>query len=263
MSSRRIIAIVIRHLYVWPRSLERLTWNFGWPFLDLIIWGLTMSYIQKTSQLSLSLINMMLGAVVFWTIVHRAQNEVSTNFLDEAWNRNLINIFSTPLTKFEFIVASVILNLIKLTFTLVSLIFGAYIFYKFNIISSFNLYIPFLWINLLLAGWSIGFIVIGLILRFGYSVAELAWAIAIIIQPFSAVFYPLTALPVWAQKIALLLPTTYVFEEMRRIIFEGRIIWTNLLTSFGLNIIYLFLSLVFFFFMFENARVNGRLVKLN
>lgn len=263
MNRHRIFAIVMRHLYIWPRSLERLTWNFGWPFLDLVIWGLTMNYIQKTSQSTLSLINLMLGAIIFWTIVHRAQNEVSTNFLDEAWNRNLINIFSSPLTKYEFLIATVILNCIKLFFTLTSLTLGAYLFYKFNVISSFGLYIPFLLVNLLIVGWSIGFVVVGLILRFGFTVAELAWAIAIVIQPFSCVFYPLSALPSWAQKIALLLPSTYVFEEMRRINFNGQVIWSNLLISFGLNIVYLALSLWFFNLMFEKAREHGRLVKLN
>lgn len=263
MSSKRIYAMVVRHLYVWPRSLERLTWNFGWPLLDLAIWGLTMDYLQKTSQTNFSLINLVLGAIILWTIVQRAQNEVSANFLDEAYNRNIINIFSTPLTRFEFLMAMIILNCIKLFFTLVSMTLGAYIFYKFNIISTFGLFIPFLFFNLLVIGWSIGFFVIGLILRFGYSVAELAWAIAILVQPFSCVFYPLSALPYWAQKIALSLPTVYIFEEMRRIIFSGKVIWNNLLISFGLNILYLLLALWFFNYMFEKAREHGRLIKLN
>lgn len=263
MNKTRIFAMVIRHLYIWPRTLERLMWNFGWPFLDLIIWGLTMSYLQRVSLATVSMVTFILGGVILWTILWRAQNEVAVNFLDEAWNHNLINIFSSPLKPGEFLISMLIINSIKLFFTITSLTIAAFIFYKFNFISSFGIYLPILLLNLLLIGWIVGFFVIGIILRFGFSVAELAWAIAFIVQPFSCVFYPLSSLPLWAQKIALLLPSSYVFEEMRRILFTGGVNWNNLFISFSLNIFWLILSLWFFRLMFENARIHGRLVKLN
>lgn len=263
MSIRRIMAIVIRHLYIWPRSLERFMWSFGWPFLEIVIWGLTMSYIQKQFTNSFSLITIMLGGVIFWNIIMRTQNEISVNFLDEGWNKNLINIFATPLTPGEFLVAMVIINIFKLFFTVMALTSAGFFFYKFNMISSFGIYIPFLLINLLMMGWSIGFIVTACIMRFGFSVQELAWAIAVIIQPFSCVFYPLSSLPVWAQIVARFFPSSYIFEEMRRILFQGSIDWKNIVFSFSLNILYLIISLVFFQMMYEAARVHGKLVKLN
>ena len=263
MSSRRIFAIVIRHLYIWPRSLERVMWSFGWPFLDIVIWGLTMSYFQKSSSSSFSIINVILGGLIFWTVIWRTQNEMAVSLLDEAWNKNLINIFSTPLQPVEFLIAIIILNFIKLSLTILALTSASWIFYQFNIISSFGFYIPFLLLNLLMIGWSFGLFVLGLVLRFGYTVQELAWAMVVFIQPFSCVFYPLSALPVWAQKIALVIPSSYVFEEMRRVLYTNTVNWTNLLLSFLLNLIYLILSLWFFYLMFEKAREHGRLVKLN
>lgn len=263
MSKTRILAVVIRHLYIWPRSLERIMWTLGWPIFDLIIWGLTMRYLQTASLASFSLITFILGGVIFWTIVWRVQNDISVNFLDEAWNKNLINIFSSPLSQWEFLVAMIILGLIRVVFTVFTLTIGALILYQFNLLNSFGFYIPFLIINLLLFGWIFGFLVNSFILRFGYQVAEFAWALIALVQPFSCVFYPLSSLPFWAQKIALLLPTTYVFEEMRRILFTGGVNWNNLLISFSLNIFYLILSLWFFRLMFESAREHGRLVKLN
>jgi hypothetical protein len=103
MNSQRIIAIVIRHLYIWPRSFERWMGALGWPFFDLVIWGLTISYLQKYSQASFSLLTFMLGGLIFWTIVWRVQNDISVNFLDEAWNKNLagsVNINSLFLSFF-------------------------------------------------------------------------------------------------------------------------------------------------------------------
>lgn len=263
MNKNRILAIIIRHLYIWPRSLERLTGTFGWPLLDLVIWGLMSSYLNKSLILNVSLVTIFLGGLIFWTFTWRTQNDVSVNFLDEAWNKNLINLFASPLTAGEFLVAMIGLSIVKLTFTAISLFIGAFILYHFNFIGTFGLYTPLLMINLLLFGWSYGFLVNGLILRFGYSVQELAWVFIGLIQPFSCVFYPLSALPDWAQKIALILPTTYVFEEMRRILFTGQINWINLLISFSLNLVYLILGLIFFRLMYEKAREYGRLVKLN
>ena len=40
-----------------------------------------------------------------------------------------------------------------------------------------------------------------------------------IFAPFSAVFYPITALPQWAQNISWCLPTTYIFEGMRILLY--------------------------------------------
>lgn len=257
------MAMVIRHLYMWPRSLERLMGSFGWPVLEITIWGLTMSYFQKDFLNNVSILSVILGSLIMWQIVARTQTETSVIFLDEIWNKNLINIFSSPLTKAEFLVSIVILNLIKISFTILSLSIIGILFYKFNFISSFGFYIPFLLFNLFVTGWSVGFFVIGMIMRFGYKVQELAWSIVLLVQPFSCVFYPVSTLPIWAQYITKLLPTSYLFEEMRNILSSQPINQANLNMSFILNIMYLTLSIWFFSRMFEKGREYGRLVKLN
>lgn len=263
MNIKRIFAMVIRHLYVWPRNLDRLMGSFGWPILEITIWGLTMSYFQKNLLNSASLLTVILGSVMMWQILARTQTEISVVFLDEVWNKNLINIFSSPLTKNEFLVSIIILNTIKIIFTISSLIVVALFYYKFNLINSFGMYLPFLFLNLFLFGWSVGFFVIGVILRFGYRVQELAWAIFLVTQPFSCVFYPISALPAWAKSIAMILPSSYLFEEMRSILSKNPVNMSNLFISFFLNIVYLILSIWFFSRMFEKAREHGRLVKLN
>src|SRR3990172_396060 len=266
MSIQRIFAIVIRHIYVWPRNMERLMWSFGWPFVDIVIWGVTMSYLQKSATSSFSFVNVILGGLILWTIIWRTANEMAINFLDEVWNKNLINVFSTPLRPAEFILAMVILNFIKLTLTIIFMTIASWLFYKFNIIASFGFFLPILFFNLLMTGLAFGLFVLALILRFGVSVQELAWSLVAFIQPFSCVFYPLSALPEWGQKIAKFIPSTYVFEEMRTILFaksdliaKNTVNWSNLWISMILNTIYLTFALWFFYQMFENARENGRL----
>ena len=255
--------MVIRHMYLWPKSFERLMGTLGWPFLELTIWGLTMSYLQSNLMNSVSLVTVFLGGLIFWQFVTRTEVETALNFLEEVWNKNLINIFASPLTKAEFLISTVISNLIKLSFTASMLTLVSWFFYQFNILKTFGFLMPFILINLCLTGWIVSFFVIGMVLRFGYKAQELAWAITLLVQPFSCVFYPLSALPTWAQNIAKVFPTSYVFEEMRRFLYEGSINKSNLLFAFLLNLTYLIISIWFFSMMFEKAREHGRLVKLN
>lgn len=261
MNSQRIFAIVIRNLYVWPRGMERFMWSVGWPLLDLLVWGITTSYLQKNFMLTPSFTTIILGGIIFWGIASRVQLELSITFMEEMWNRNLINIFSSPLSISEFIVAAIILGVIKFLFTVSILLSVALFAYNFNIFI-FNWYLPVFLFSLILFGWAFGFLVMGLLIRFGRNMEEFAWSLIHFFQPFVCIYYPLSSLPGWAQWIGKLLPPTYIFEEMRRYMTSGIIETGNILISFILNLVYMILALLFLKLMFEQARETGRLTKL-
>jgi ABC-2 type transport system permease protein len=102
-----------------------------------------------------------------------------------------------------------------------------------------------------------GFTASGLIIYYGRRLQGLAWMLGIALAPFSAVFYPVSVLPHWAQGVAAALPMTYVFEGMRQIIGGGSLPRSALLLSFGLNLLYLVLSILFFGGMYERSRAKG------
>ena len=102
----------------------------------------------------------------------------------------------------------------------------------------------------------VGFIVSGLVLRYGQAFEELAWAIIFIILPFSCVYYPLSSLPDLIQKIATILPTVHIFESMRLILIEQKIITGNFILIISLNVFYITLS-INFLKMIEVAREKG------
>ena len=70
-------------------------------------------------------------------------------------------------------------------------------------------------------------------------------------------YYPVEVLPGWAQVIGRALPMTYVFEGMRKVLRGGPMPMRDLLISFGLNSVYLALSILFFGWMFERSRTKG------
>lgn len=255
-SWQRVWAVVMRHMYLYVRSLDRMADSVYWPVMDIIIWGVTSRWLMSAQTDVPNLVLMVLTGLVFWQIVWRANYEISVNLLEEFWNQNLVNLFSTPLTVYEWIGSVMVLGFIKMILTAVVGFLAVFILYSLNIVSLGWMIIPFISL-LLLSGWFMGFLGSSFIIYYGNKVQTLAWTMGFLFAPFSAVYYPLSSLPGWIQKIAMLLPTTYVFETMRDVI-SGQGVRTNyLLLSLFLNLIYLALSISLFIFLFEKSREKG------
>ena len=132
----------------------------------------------------------------------------------------------------------------------------AFLIFKTNLINYGWYLIPFS-LSLLLTGWVIGLLVTGIIIRFGTKVQTFAWTAAVVISPFSGVYYPTSILPEWAQLVGHALPTSYIFENARRLVLTGQIQVFDLFISYGLNFLYLFLVFIFMKRSFSVAKKRG------
>lgn len=256
MNRKRIWAMVLRYSYNMRHNFDRLTDMFYWPAMDLFIWGITGLYLAQMTGKSTDYLFVILSGLVFWIVIWRAQYEITTNFLAELWDRNIVNLFTTPLTVSEWMSAFMIFGFMK---TIVSLTFSAvlaYLLYHYNILMFGTTIILYI-INLLITGWAGGFIVAAFLVRYGQKIQTLAWAGVALIAPFSAVYYPVSVLPQWAQKISMFIPSTYTFEAIRQSLFTGTVSYDKLMISFGLNIVYFVFSVWFFIFMFNKSRKLG------
>lgn len=252
----RVFAMMYRYRLVLNHSWDRITDLFYWPAMDLFIWGLTGIYFAKTGQHNAFHIDVILVGLIFWIVVWRAQYEINVNLLTEFWDKNIVNIFVSPLTLYEWILSFLLYGSIKMLVSLGFSAFLSFLLYKFNIFMfGFHL-IPFV-LSLLLTGWAVGFFVAAFLIRFGEKIQTLAWTGAYLISPFSAVFYPQSVLPLWAQKVAYFVPSSYVFEGLRQVIFTGKFAYDQLAISFLLNGIYLTLSIAFFIHMFKESKKIG------
>jgi len=262
MRWHRIKALVIRHLYLYQRSLPRLMDVFFWPTMDLLVWGFLSLYLEKLSLGNLNIVSVLLGAVIFWGMLQQSQGSVSTTFLEDVWEKNFLNLFVTPLSISEFLAATTILVMVRVVFGLVVISALAFFFYHFNFLTFGFAAIPFL-INLIIFGCTLGFLITVVIFRYGTSAQVLAFGFIFLIQPFSAVFYPVSALPKVMQFISYLLPSTYVFEGMRTLLNNGSFNMNYTLYSFGLNILYFVLTLMLFYWVFRWVKRKGLLLKLD
>lgn len=255
MNIRRIQGVFLRYLYNVTKGFHHLSDLFYWPLVDILLWGLTSVWIQTQNNVPGLPLALMTG-LIFWQIAWRGSVDISINLVHEFWHRNLVNLFSTPLKITEWITGVILLCLCKLA---ICICFGSvmvYFLYSLNIFTIGWAFLPFAAL-LLLFGWTLGFLASGLIIYWGNQAEMFAWMIAFMFAPFSAVFYPVNILPMWAQRISWCLPTTYVFEGMRQILHGGYFPIKYAGMSLLLNIIFLSAAITFFKIMFEKSKVKG------
>lgn len=260
MKIHRIYAILLRYTYLFRHSLDRLSDAFYWPTIDMLMWGLTSLYFQRYMPNSSMVIKMIMSGLLLWLIVWRGQYEITVNLLEDLWNKNLINIFVSPLKFSEWVVSFFIIGLAKAVISLVFAATLAFFLYKFNFMIYGFYLLPFFFL-LIVTGWWVGCFVSGFILRYGTRVQTLAWTVVALISPFSAIYYPLSILPDWAQVVAKFVPTSYIFEGAREVLTKGHIDTSKILMSAVLNLVYLILSLVYLKMSFKKI-LNKGLVKL-
>ncbi|MBX9743861.1 MAG: ABC transporter permease [Chlamydiales bacterium] len=255
MNFQRILGVFFRYFYVLKKGLHQLSDLFYWPFVDILLWGLTSMWIQTyhvTDQLPL----LLLTGLIFWQIVWRGSVDISVSLLLEFWHRNLINLFSTPLKISEWILGMLLLSLTKLAVTICFGSLMVYLLYSLNVFTVGWAFLPFA-CSLIIFGWALSFLASSAIIYWGHRVEMLAWMVAFLFAPFSAVFYPVEVLPPWAQMIAWALPTTYVFEGMRSVLLQQTFSFFYFSMSMALNCIYLFSFTTLFCYAFKKSREKG------
>ena len=99
--------IIVRHLFTWRRDLDRVVDAFWWATVDLIFWGLTSKYVEQYNT-GIDIVAVFIGGIILWSVIIGSQREINMPLLDEAWNRNLINLFTTPISIIEFVLATIL-----------------------------------------------------------------------------------------------------------------------------------------------------------
>lgn len=255
MKLHRIRAIVRRHFMLTFRRADRIINVLYWPFLNIVLWGITSMWMQQQSQ-NTNLITMVLTGLILWQIVFRVNLETAKGLFEELLSHNVVNLFSTPLTLGEWIVGMMALGVINMFLVLACCSIAVWLLYGINILVLGWSLLAFM-LSLLIAGWFIGFFICGLLIYWGLKAQDFVFTVGWIFSPFSAIYYPLSILPSWLQTIGKCLPMTYVFEAMRGVLTTGQYDRSYLIKSFALDALYLTLSLLFFLYMFEKSKEKG------
>jgi len=195
-----------------------------------------------------------LGAVLLWDFCSRVMHGVTTAFLEDVWSRNFLNLFATPLSLAEYLGGLVVSSIVTSALGLLVMLLLATGIFGLSFFVYGLLIIPFLLV-LFLFGVALGILGSGMVLRLGPAAEWFVWPIPALVSPFVGVFYPLSTLPPWMQHLATLLPPSYVFEGMRRILAGGAAPPGMLALGAALSAAYVALACWFF------ARVHRHVVR--
>jgi ABC-2 type transport system permease protein len=259
ISAHRIQAMILRYWYLlmssWPRLLELIYW----PALQIITWGFLQNYIAQNDNFFARAGGTLIGAVILWDILFRGQLGFSISFLEEMWARNLGNLMMSPLKPIEFLIALMIMSLIRLAIGVIPMTLLAMFFFDFNF---FALGLPLIafFCNLIFTSWSIGIFVSGLVLRNGLGAESIVWTLMFGLMPLACVYYPVEVLPVWLQWVAWLLPPTYVFEGMRALLIDHVFRSDMMYWSLAINAALFAASFAIFLALLRSAKRVGSLL---
>jgi len=260
ISLARIGAMVARYMYLlrssWPRLLDLIYW----PAVQMLMWGFLQLYISQNAGFFARAGGTFIGALLLWDILFRGQLGFSISFLEEMWSRNLANLMISPLRPVEFVIALMIMSVVRLAIGIVPVTLLAISFFGFNLFS-LGLALAAFFVNLMLTSWAVGIFVSGLVLRNGLGAENMAWTIMFILLPLTCVYYPVTVLPGWLQHVAWLLPPTYVFEGMRALMIDHVFRLDLMLQGLALNAVWFAAGVAGFLALLKSARTSGALMQ--
>ncbi len=259
MRLHRIIALLLKYFYMTINSFDRIFDILYWPILDLFIWGFMTIFISKVSEINL--MSVVFGGFILWVFVWRSTQDIAVFTLEDFWFKTLYHTFSSPIRVSEIVISLTAMGVIRALISFSVLAILAYLVYSVNIFMINPVNIAAFALTLMVMGWGLGMFISGLIYRMGTRIQVIAWSVIWLLQPFSCVFYPLSALPSWAQPIAKVLPTTYVFENMRLVINGGAVNVSYLLYSFSGAVLILIAGAYFMYLSIKRARETGLLVR--
>jgi ABC-2 type transport system permease protein len=259
IAPHRIAAMVLRYWYLlmssWPRLLELVYW----PALQIITWGFLQNYISQTSGFFARASGSLIGAVILWDILFRGQLGFSISFLEEMWARNLGNLMMSPLKPIEFLIALMIMSLVRLAIGLIPMTLLAMIFFNFNFYS-IGLPLIVFFCNLIFTSWSVGIFVSGLVLRHGLGAESIVWTLMFGLMPLACIYYPVSVLPHWLQYVAWALPPTYVFEGMRALLIDHVFRPDLMVSALAINVVLFVASFAAFLALLRSAKREGSLL---
>ncbi|MFS0694457.1 ABC transporter permease [Streptomyces nitrosporeus] len=233
-SVHRMLAIARRQWLVLRRSPHRFFDVLVWPLVDTLLYGSIGLFAAQAAEkaggapdATAAFTVYLLGGTVLWHLVHQTQISLATGFLEETWSRNILGLLATPMRDWEYLAGVGIFALVRTAASTLAVAVLAYAAYAFDVTALGIGLIPVAAL-LLVCGWSVALLVVGLVLRYGSGAEALVWGALSVVMPLSGVFYPVSTLPAVLRPVAELLPTTHAFAAGRELAAGHAIPWGQL-----------------------------------
>ena len=260
MNLTRVGAIVLRQVYLYRGSPQRVLPIFAWVAVDILLWGFISRYLNGVAHAGFSFVPALLGAVLLWDFLTRVMQGVTMAFFEDVWSRNFLNLFASPLSTTEYLTGLIATGVATSLVGLLVMLGLAWAAFGLSFLVYGAALAPFLMV-LFLTGIALGVAATAAVLRFGPASEWLVWPIPSLISPFAGVFYPVSVLPGWMQVISRALPPSYVFEGMRAVVAGKGVAWDALALGGGLALAYVAVAGWFFVGVYKYAIREGLIAR--
>ncbi|HZX49895.1 MAG TPA: ABC transporter permease [Candidatus Paceibacterota bacterium] len=254
----RLKGVLLQEYFISVRSLEVWFDMVFFPLVTTVVFGFVAKYLSGENLLAASYL--LLG-LLLWHVLQVSQYSMSMGVLWNVWSRNLSNMFITPLSIKEYIIAETISSLIKSLGMSLVLSFTVYVVFGFDVLQIGLLNYLLYFINLSLFAWAVGIVLVGVIFKYGTRIQALAWSIIFLFQPLTAAFFPVSVLPSGIRELAFAFPPTYIFEAARGNILDASLNLQYVGIAFILNIVYFVFALAVFHWMFKKSKETGQFAR--
>ena len=262
MSWLRIKTVVRRHFYVLWRSPNRYFDIVVWPLFDVLLWGSLGAFVSQENGTSRATAPFLLAGIMLFHVLFQSQIGIATGFMEETWSRNVLNLMTTPLTEAEYAAGLALYSLTKTALAMGAISFAALVFYGFGLGEVGWALVPIVGV-LLVVGFAVALVNIGLMLRFGQSAEIFTWGMNFLLLAVSGVFNPISAAPGAIQPIARILPTTYVFGAARVVLAGQAIPWDDLAKGLAGALVAVALAYWFIIRMLATFRKRGYVTRFS
>ncbi len=261
MNWSKVYGLSLRHFYLIRSSFPRILDLIYWPSIQIFLWGFISKFFTLSSSYYNNTVGVILSAAILYDFLFRSSISYNMMFLEEIWSRNFTNLFISPIKIKEIIAA---LTLTAIVRTLIGMVPAALLAIPLFGVSIFKIGVPLilLLLSLYIFGITLGLLVTSGLIRYGPSFENIAWASLFFLAPLGCIYYPIEILPGWLQIIAKMLPLVHVFEEMRNILINDIISYSNVLIAISISFFYFVFGIIIFYISYHGAKIRGTLINV-
>src|SRR3984893_2348732 len=111
MSLDRVEAVLLQEFYITARSVEVIVDLPFWSLMTVVVFGFVTKFLS--SVMNPTVAHYLYLGTLMWEIMRIAQYSMSLAVLWNVWSHNFSNMFITPLSMVEYVLAQVISGALK------------------------------------------------------------------------------------------------------------------------------------------------------
>lgn len=259
MRTYKIFALMYADFLLVRNSKWRIVEYLYFPITTVLIYGLFSLFVSgyaAEAGLMVFIVN------ILWSFALLAQSHVNMSMNEDSWSGSLKQIMTSGVTDIEYIAARIISSIVLSLPVLVLLVGISVALFNTDLFITQWQAFSYITISTLVASIGLSVFIAGAMIALGREYGFLAWTALQAFVLLSAPFYPVSLFPEFIRPLVNVMPYTNIFESTRGLI-SGADVATGMNTAMIVALAYLAVSLVFYKYIFSEAKKRGWLTRLS